>query len=86
VPDLLTLRGACRNEQLPRDTILKHLPAADAVVAKSKEDPSDVGLDVSIVLCVEAREDFHQVVVNRELDRLLVQCKVHERQGAVNLD
>jgi hypothetical protein len=49
MPDLMKLGVAADQEHVSCDSVLKHLSACDTIVAKRKEYPRDICLDVDIV-------------------------------------
>ena len=49
MPDLMKLWVAADQEHVSRDAVLKHLSACDSIVAKCKENPRDVCLNLSII-------------------------------------
>ena len=45
----MKLRIAANKEHVPSNTVAEHLLPSDAIIAKGKEDPANIRLDLHVV-------------------------------------
>ena len=68
VSNLVELGIATHQEHISRDSICQHLFACDAVVAKCKENPRHVCLDLCVTNHSQRVEEVHDPFLNQDID------------------
>lgn len=86
VPDLIELRITRNKEHITRNTIGQHLLARNAIVAKCKENPTHISLNLSVTNHSKWIEQVHDALVNQDIDWLFRQGKVDQCKRRELLD
>lgn len=83
VPDLLVVGVAGHEEHVPSDALHEHLLSSDPIRAQSEEHPREVSTYNHVASRVSFTKSIKEIkypFLDKDVDRLLVECKVHESQ------